>query len=245
MVQDPFLGPQHLPEDSDRLYVGWLDLMGVGDAMSRSYPAAATNIGKLFAAVANHRYIDEIEVYPMADGMYLLGEVEDEEELYVPSIMSNIFRQFGNLTYKRHTDTTDSYGPWLGFLLRGGIAYGDVYHGSDVDESDDSDIAGIDWLDNIPFGEPIANAHNVEIGGSPYGIRIHDSVPTEFASSEDWQWWTIYDDDTKENIVDYLEDHFEWCLDNIDDLTYQEDRLYVHAERAEEYFNLGSGYFDF
>lgn len=240
MPEDPYFGPQHVPDSSEEYYVGWVDLMGVGDAMTRSYKSAATNIGKLYSAINNHRHSDRIEVYPMADGMYILGD-EDEDVNYVATIMSNIFRQFGNLTYHRATDPGDNYGPWLGFLLRGGIAYGEVYHGSDVDEEEESDLNGVSWMDNVPFGAAIAYAHHEERGIAPYGIGVHESAKS---SDDEWKWWNSYSDDTKSNVVKYIEIHFKWCLDNIDNLLYGKERLYVHKERAENYFELPSGYFD-
>ncbi|MFD1642746.1 hypothetical protein [Halohasta litorea] len=243
MPDDPWLGPQHLPAEGDEVYVGWVDLMGVGDAMSRSYQSAAVNVGKLFAAVANHRFVGNVEVYPMVDGMYILSDDDpnDDEPMYIPTILSNIFRQFGNLTYMRDNDASDNYGPWLGFLLRGGIAQGVVYHGSDFDSNGDSDISNVDWLDSIPFGEPIANAHNIERGLAPYGIGIHESASD---NPRNWKWWESYDDDTRQNIISYLENHFSWCMSNIDQLSYEESRLYVHINRAEAYFDLPDGYFD-
>lgn len=243
MPDDPWLGPQHLPTESDEVYVGWIDLMGIGDAMSRSYQSSAINVGKLFAAVANHRDVENVDIYPMVDGMYILSDDDrdDDETMYVPTILSNIFRQFGNLTYMRDENDNDDFGPWLGFLLRGGIAQGSVYHGSDFDTDDNSDIADVDWLDSIPFGKPIANAHNVERGLAPYGIGIHESASD---TAREWKWWESYDDNTRQNIVSYLESHFSWCSDNIEELTYEKARLHVHVERAEEYFELSDGHFD-
>lgn len=237
MPRDPFVGPQHLPQEGDEVYVGWIDLMGIGDAMSRSYPTAAINVGKLYAAIADHEYVEGMGVYPMADGMYLLSESRDE----LSGLMSNTFRRFGILTHQREQDPDDDYGPWLGFLVRGGIAYGTVYHGAQFDEDGESDLADIDWLDHVPFGKPIANAHNVERGAAPYSIVIHESAHDEPGP---WKWWDGMDGSIRTRIVEYLEAHFEWAKDNIDNLIYEESNLYHHARKAEEYFELEDGHFD-
>lgn len=238
MVKDPRFGPQHLPDEGEEAYVGWVDLMGIGDSMSRSYQTAAVNVGKLYSGVANHGYLDEVTVYPMADGMYLLSE--DIE--HVSMTMSDIFFQFGKVTNERLEDPHDNYGPWLGFLLRGGLAQGTVYHGEDVDEDGKSDLENCDWLDSVPFGEPIANAHNIERSVAPYGIATHDTVP---GLPEEWKWWELYPDGTKQDIVNYLSEHFEWAKNNIDDLLYEESNLHHHANMAEDYFELEEDYFTF
>lgn len=237
MARDPFVGPQHLPREGDEVYVGWIDLMGIADAMSRSYQTAATNVGKLCAAIADHNHVENMTVYPMVDGLYILSE--DVEELAL--LMANTFHRFGAVTHERERDPTDGYGPWLGFLIRGGVSHGTVYHGADFDENGDSDLADIDWLDHVPFGEPIANAHNVERGAAPYSIVLHESATDDPRA---WKWWDIYDDDIRDQVVEYLDAHFQWAMANIDDLLYEDNMLYHHAEEAEDFFELPDGYFD-
>jgi hypothetical protein len=237
MPEDPWFGPQHLPEEGEDVFVAWIDLMGIADSMSRSYQSAATNVGKLYVSVVEQENIDDVSVYPMVDGLYLLCEREDE----IKNILSDIFFKFAKITNYRNNNPDDDYGPWLGFLIRGGVAQGTVYHGSDVDQDEDTSLANVLWLNNVPFGRPIANAHTVERGKSPYSITLHESATD---SSENWRWYDDVDGDVKDDIVEYLESHFNWAMENIDSILYEESNIHHHATQAEEYFELGEDYFD-
>jgi hypothetical protein len=237
MPDDPWFGPQHLPNEGEDVFVAWVDLMGIADSMSRSYEGSATNVGKLYVSVAENENIEDISVYPMVDGLYLLCADGDK----LKSMLSDIFFRFAKVTYERDSDIRDDYGPWLGFLIRGGISRGTIYHGSDVDPSGDTSLANVPWLNNVPFGKPIANAHYVERAKSPYSITIHESATD---SPGYWRWYKDIDQSIESDVVDYLQSHFTWAMDNIDDIMYEEENLHHHAGQAEEYFELEDGYFD-
>lgn len=206
--------------------------------MSRSYRTAATNVGKLYAAVNDMSIIDDTEVYPMADGLYLLHQDKNELATSVVALL----RDFGVLANNRIEDSQDSFGPWLGFLLRAGFAKGTVYHGRDVDPDGDSDLADVDWIDHVPFGEPISNAHHSENGLPPFGIGLHESIVDDVDPGE-WKWWKECEDHIRDDIIGYLDVYFTWADDNIDSLLYDEANLSYHVEQSETYFELSDGYF--
>jgi len=172
---DPWFGPKQMPEPRQE-YVAWLDIMGTESMMRFSPDIATTNIGKMIVATIETDHPQGTEFYPVLDGIYFTHEEEGE----LKAIFFDIFLRFAQILIQRFEED-DTPGVHLSPVLRAGIAYGDVYHGVDFE---DSAISDHHFSEAFLAGKPVAHAHYSEATAPPFGFNLHSSADA-YAESGD------------------------------------------------------------
>jgi hypothetical protein len=154
---------------ADRLYVGWLDLMGAGHMMSTSIHKTANFLTRLHMAVEVARDSSgcDVRTLPINDGIFLLGPSKGEMMTVIQHTMVLLASRF--ISTPRPHDRC---------LMKGAIAYGPVYSGQELSKGITKrkmrENSG--FLDRVMFGPPIIQAYRSEGQAPPYGIAVHESA---------------------------------------------------------------------
>ncbi len=102
-------------------YVAWIDLMGAPSWMAGSIRRAAEIIGLIHIAGIRAANKYEIGVYPVIDGVYLVGKEKEKFRSATNLVMRTLAVTF---LAQEKSDRR--------FLVRGGIAYGRILHGAEI-----------------------------------------------------------------------------------------------------------------
>lgn len=210
-------------------FVAWVDVMGVKSHMAWSPKTTANFIYKLHIACIQAKR-DELRLYPVMDGLF----VTSPNRSYLESFLKVVFRELASL-FRRESQ------PHFRFIARGGIAYGLVYHGSEIDDDASPVLASNPtYRSSIVIGAPVVDAFSEECNAPPFGISVHESAresdedgPPKFAEKR-WQWVELATE--RAAIAAALRDHYEWCRQNQVLARYRLDAIDRHAQMSDEYF---------
>lgn len=230
---DPFFNVNDLPDEpEEEEYAAWIDIMGAGDGMIHHTDATAVNIGKLYTAVAESLPEDDYSVFPMADGVYITSQSLDP-------LLRNTVLIFYKFSQSMIALQEDDRGIYLGFLIRAGVAEGDIYSGSEVEPTND-DLADRDWFDSVPYGEGVARAYKAE-SHSPFSISLDedtDLVTDRVGTLDDerrLRWWEIFHRDFRADLHGFLEEYFDYYSGQSYNNDYSEELIETHRRKADEY----------
>ncbi len=222
-----YFDSRHLPNPSKE-YVAWIDVMGIQSVMSRSIQVAANFVFKLHIA-ALEAMTDGITLYPVMDGVYVTSQDKCSMEKFLRSMYSDLAKIFIEEGKERFL-----------FLIRGAIAYGEIYHGRDIGKKASTTLSSSpEYQSHILLGEPMINAHLGERGAPPFGIFVHPSAmgsDSSVGSDGWWRWFEGVKDIDRDAIGRKCSVYFNWCYENRDDIRYDLDRILVHKGLAELYF---------
>lgn len=139
--------------------------MGIQTHMERSIPSAANFVYKTHIAVLKAK-TNNIRVYPVMDGFYASCGDMNEFQTFIGKVLSELLNLFISEAY-----------PHLRFIVRGGIAFGRIHHGRDL-EAAASEILqdNQDHKNMILLGQPMIYAHTIEKSAPPFGLAVHDSA---------------------------------------------------------------------
>jgi len=226
MYDDPGFLPEHIPSsrESDE-YVAWIDIMGIESSMAVYPKIAEVNVGKLHLAVAEYKAVDNLETYPMVDGIYAVST--DRERIF--EFAEHILGRFSQNLISRTDFGLNKGGLKFGPLIRCGIAKGEVHHWSDLTETA---LATHKNREALITGNAVSLAHESEAKAPPVGIRLHESVSGS-GTSVNHKWWTkekkaIF---TRRALGRYWKLYVNGC-----EIPYNIDAISRHAEKADEYF---------
>jgi hypothetical protein len=231
MAKTPYFNVKHLGEPTFE-YVGWVDVMGIQSHMARSIYSTAIFVYKLHVAALNSKN-DALSLYPVMDGFYVSSPTKKALEEFLKKVLGSLAQTFLE-EKKQH----------FRFVVKGGIAYGQVYHGKNVSE-EASDILGSnkDYRDNILLGLPMVQANIVEKHSPPFGISIHESArqfsPKGEPSYHEF-WWRWYENEKGFDVKKMgkeLDSFYSWCNDHSEELIYAKDRINIHRQLGKEYFS--------
>lgn len=179
---------------ADNVYVAWLDLMGSGNTMITSMHRTANAISRIHMAV-QYACLDHIymgRTLPINDGVFLISPSKIEIMTVIRAALTMLIGNF--VANPNHPNR---------FLVRGAVAFGPVYHGSNLADQLELKRRTIEIstsLNSIAFGPPIIQAYEAEKLAPPYGIAVHESA-CAFAPPHEkpfrtrlWQWWQPNDD---------------------------------------------------
>ncbi len=219
-------------------YVLWIDLMGSRNMMLRSVARAAIPLMKLHVAALEARksIADEVELYPMIDGLYAISRS------FSP------IRRFVGLTFQRLVAEFLTSDNKERFAVRGGLAYGPVLRGADSMNGAPEALVEPHYWNAILIGIPLAQAYRAEKKAPPFGVYIDESARA-FAPPKAkpiplilWRWWE--GNEKSENFISALtseiEEYFEWCMGHTADTGYRPKRIEAHRKLGHEYF-ISSG----
>lgn len=218
-------------------YVCWLDVMGTTNQMLRSLPIAANFIFKLHCAVLEaYDALDSqsgVRLYPVMDGVYITSQRRNPLQVLLNQSLRRVVTTFLREEKCYHR-----------FLVRGDVAYGPVYHGSDLDPrtahvlADHSEIR-----DSILMGLPVAQAYRTEGSAPPFGIAAHSSARA-FAPAGDEPFRFIWLDWFRSSrprvdpalLLAKLNEYFDWQSAHCNMTGYEPARIGHHRKLAAEYF---------
>src|SRR5436189_1077743 len=138
-------------------------MMGARAAMTRSIQISANFIGKLHAAVLDAPHTDLLARVPTVDGVYIVASERQPLLNSMRSALRSLARVF-----------VEEPRPDRQFLVRGGIAYGPVVLGADLNATHSTAFGEADnrtYTDAILIGFPVVEAYEVESNAPPFGVR--------------------------------------------------------------------------
>jgi len=216
-------------------YVAWLDLMGAKNTMGRSLNRAANYIGKIHAA-ALAEASNDVEIYPVIDGCYMITESKDALESALTETMTRLASVFV------HEDSQVQR-----FLVRGGIAAGRIIAGRDMMPCSDQLKKHKSYSSCLAIGTAIGQAYAAESSAPPFGFWV-DITARAFKTGNShpftttlWRWWNQKSPEGRlkqEVLGKAIEHYFHWAERNRRLIEYPLDRLCEHRDAAKEYFNL-------
>jgi hypothetical protein len=226
----PFFNATHLPTPTQE-YVAWIDVMGTQASMQRSIDESANFIFKLHVA-ALEAPRDGVTLYPVMDGLYASSTSQEKILSFINAVYVSIATEFNKETQAKHR-----------FLIRGGLAFGQVIHGNDIPASV-SDVleANPVYRGAILLGMPVVQAHSTESAAPPFGLSIHESARAFAPSGVKplhvlwWKWPPSKKSKVWTSLRTNLEKHFTWCEQRSSAIGYAQERIRVHKQMFQEYF---------
>lgn len=220
-------------------YVCWIDVMGTSNQMHRSLKIAANFIFKLQAAVLEARAETDkdrlISLYPTIDGIYITSPSRWPLQAVINQTMCRCALTFLNEPTQFHR-----------FLVRGAVAFGPVYHGSDLPTDATYTMANNPDVRNaILMGLPMVQAHDAESTAAPFGIAV-DASARAFAPEGEtpfgfiWLDWFNYCTPRVDSsqLLAQMEEYFLWQKAHTTVTGYKPDRVDYHHKLATEFFSM-------
>lgn len=223
-----FFDSSHLGPPVDT-YVAWVDVMGIQGALRRSISVAANFVYKMHdAALKANR--GGIRLYPVMDGVYVCSE----KGAWMEAFLRNLFRlaaeEFVKQSENKHK-----------FVIRGAIAFGEVYHGSDLQPAASATLQSQQtYRDSILLGAPMVAAHLGEPEAPPFGLFV-DSTAQHFASKRPfpfdlwWKWYATSDATLIRHLKASLTNYYDWCSRESSKIAYAQPRIRMHRGQAQLY----------
>lgn len=229
-------------------YVCWLDIMGTQEKMLSSIYTSGNNIFRLHAAVLRGlRKVSkaaDVRAYPVMDGVYLTAKKTRAIQRLMRFVFQDLADTFVESKFIHQ------------FLVRGAIAYGPIYHGTQVTDkvSQDLDSATLGYYkDSLLLGTPMIQAYEGEKYAPPFGLYVHESARAfcpedgKTFSYRWWDWWRAAASSHSHNsyyrnrsFIAYfarrLKSYFSECELNSKRLNYPIEKIQAHRAVAEEYF---------
>lgn len=218
----------HLPATTSE-YVAWVDVMGTQVSMSRSIKITANFIFKLHIAALQAGSPD-VRIYPVMDGFYAASLQQGHMLDFLRSVLSAAAAEF-NATLEPHHR----------FLVRGGLAFGPVIHGSGVGPCATELRHHETYRNAILLGTPMVQAHLSEQSAPPFGIFVHESARVfapDGAEPLHWIWWKwgIAGQPVWDALKVALPAHLLWCEGRAQSILYDASRIEAHKKMACQYF---------
>ena len=215
-------------------FVLWLDVMGIKEKMSRSLAQSANFIAKFHVAVqrASHRMANQPSIYSAMDGAYILFDNGAEAKDFIQRFFSHISQVFAKAKPKHQ------------FLVRGGLAYGNVYETYSIlpalSKADGKLLAGIPLV----IGFAVIQAHLAEKDAPPFGIFIHETAREVGSNgvhlfSGSWYRWfgAKSPNHLRSQLNRTVANYFKWCREHCLEIGYDIKALERHELSAMQYFS--------
>ncbi|MDA3906736.1 MAG: hypothetical protein PF484_11735 [Bacteroidales bacterium] len=218
----------------------WCDGMGTGQELSRNLSRSSVLVFKLHMAFAAAQdIVGSVNIYPVMDGMYITSP----DRQTIENIIKEAFKLLAN-------DFIQAGGTKNMFMVRGGIAYGPVIHGKDIDPKAFGDYKIETSVKNAILLSPaMVPANKVESLAPPFGIYVDDSAKTSpiLVNESDfgfisnlYQWWGKKEDESLKLLVSQLYHQIDFYLQKAKvhsvGMGFPLDRIETHLKLAYEYF---------
>lgn len=221
-----------LPEPRNQ-YVCWIDIMGVQSKLLESMPQCANALYKFHETLCEVDVWDELETYPLMDGVYIMSDRRDQMEEFLNQSFYKLAELVNEECLANDQDGSDTKNIKHAILPRAGLAFGPILHSKDF-SSEVSEIFSDyhNHMSEIPMGMPMIQANRSETNAPPFGTYVHESArgfsplkeeslpnkdgsPDDLADDESpyvnrlryvWHDWTLAlsDDDRNEELVENL-----------------------------------------
>jgi len=226
-----YFDARHLPKPSNE-YVAWVDVMGTQVSMLRSIQATANFVFKLHIAALEANHAD-VTLYPVMDGFYASAADQDRFLDFLREVFEKVAAEFVSETQQQHR-----------FMVRGGLAFGPVFHGRDVSGLASTVLAEHSYRHAILLGMPMVQAHLGEREAPPFGIYVHESARTfalpgvEPIRAAWWRWKTVQNSRTWADLQPAMASYFKWYKERSLPLAYPVERIETHVKMYEQYIAL-------
>jgi len=238
----PYFDERNAPEPV-REYVGWIDIMGMANTMSRSLPVSGNFVMKLLVAAEDFKETSQpVGLCAVIDGVFL----HSNDQI---AILNALKHTLGRLAMV-HISTAEAK---LRFLVRAGLAYGPMIVGKNIDEASfrpstykAHEPTRPKSADSVVFGIAVSEAHRAAQQAPPFGVRLHESVRAFGPNGAFplpatlWQWWLYHPTDADKELAKYLKayinDYFAWCKCRPITTQYDTEDLARHETQFNEYF---------
>ena len=229
-----FFNFEELRSNGTNEYVCWIDMMGTKNAYSISPNKASIFMAKFHVAIleATQTFIGKIHLYPVMDGIYITANKLD----VMISVLQSILEFLAN-TFVHSND------PSKQFLVKGGLAFGTVWHGYKITGKSsrifDSTQENKKYKEKILLGNPLAVANSVEKLAPPFCVYLDKSVGLSKGEySQVHKKWLLWDmnkiNGGKDNFVAQMENYFTYAKDNSYFLEYKEEEIRRHKKLFQE-----------
>ncbi len=229
-----YFNPYYLGEPNNE-FVAWVDVMGIQNQMVRSIKSTANFVYKTHAAVLEALNVaHQVTVYPVMDGFYASTDDVGHLKRFLIRVFSEIVTEF-----------VKDQPIYYSFVIRGGIAFGTVYHGRSL-EREASFILNDNpaYRNMLMLGESMINAHLIEKHAPPYGFAIHESAENFTEGKIDlvsgntwWPWYKGVDEIIPVQMNDKLKYYFNWCHVAFTE-GYSQDKRDEHNALSERFFSM-------
>lgn len=235
MGKPPYFHADYLGDPREE-FVAWIDVMGIQNLMKWSIKSTANFVYKThIAALEAKKCYDRVVIYPVMDGFYVSCDDLSALEDFIIEVMSSILTM---IIYEEY--------PHFRFLIRGGISFGEVYHGRDLEEGA-SDIlyCNPQYKNAILLGQPMIDAHIIEKAAPPLGLAVHASLEHIFSVSRDavsdslwWPWFKKCPNFDQQKTMGAIDEYFDWYAAKPTEALYSKSRISEHRDMANRYFNI-------
>lgn len=220
-----------------REYVLWLDCMGTQCFMNRSIETAANFIFKFQGIVAKHSStFSNIHLYPVMDGVYITSPKADDIMKLARKIMQGWATDFANEKEVYHR-----------CLIRGALAYGDVYQGAAIEDRafyyrPEKTAYNVN-KNAVLLGAPVIQANQTERNAPPLGIAFHSSCklssPAKACFDKEWFVWSKgYSCEKLKKLENSVSEYFAHYKKQTKYSGYKEDRIKEHEDAFCQYMQL-------
>lgn len=211
-------------------YVCWIDIMGTKNIMSESIQRATNFLLKFHSYVIDATSENTtIKTYPIMDGIFITAS--EAKTMY--ATINNIFSKIAELFID--SDSNDHR-----FVIRGSIAYGEIFHGKDIEDTVCPQIAKNETYKNsLMLGLPMIQAFISEKSAPPFGIFIHESARKYLKFQGKYYSWNSSTKNNKMNHLNLKEkilSYFKWCKEHAEYLEMNTDKIESYNQLVNEYF---------
>jgi hypothetical protein len=213
----PFFDVRELAQPQNE-FVAWVDVMGTQAHTYSSLSKGANYMFKLhIAALECPR--DGVKLYPVMDAFY--ATAPDGEKLH--SFLRELFRTLAQEFMRQPK-------PWFRFVIRGGVAYGALYHGCDMPAASAPTLANHErHRDALIYGLPMMQAYQAEHDAVPFGFAVHPSAAPSLPTKP---WWK--GQIKPGELMDALAVYFAWWRNESSRL-YPREKIDAHEAKAKQH----------
>jgi len=237
----------------DENYVCWLDIMGTRSHMKESHRKTGIFFGKLHSELVEKQDNENIILYPIMDGAYIVTDSQSALHGYLSTVISNLAAT--NLDHDKN-DVPN-------FAIRASIAYGPIIHGKNIPSDSNWVLSeNAQYRDSLLIGLPMIQAIESESEAPPFGVHIHESARS-FSPEDDtepmyekwWEWYDNGDEEVATEVFKSLVDHLHSSYMREHEIEgYTKEKIGKHVEMMSQYFldlsngkypdgsNIGEGY---
>lgn len=210
-------------------FVFFVDIMGMKNAMFRSFKRSAIFIGKFHSCVLrSSEGCKNVDVFPVMDGVYVVAEEYNEIKKFIESLYNRLSRIF--VLSEKNCER---------FIVRGGLSYGPVVVGSKIGDTESEMLAkNGEYKNKLLFGFPVVLAYEGETKAPPFGVYLDVTIRIKMRDSVSGVWlrWcqcdSLFSALSKETEL-----YFSWATEHSKELNYEEKKINEHKEIAKQFFN--------
>lgn len=210
-------------------FVFFVDIMGMKNAMFRSFKRSAIFIGKFHSCVLRiSKNVQNIDVFPVMDGVYVVAEEYNEVIKFIEKLYNRLSQIF--VRTKKNCER---------FIVRGGLSYGPVVIGSRIGESESEVLAkSKEYKNKLLFGLPVVLAYEGETKAPPFGVYLDATIRIKMRDSVAGVWYKwCRSDSSFLALSKEVESYFSWAILHSKELSYDEKKINEHKETAAQFFN--------